>query len=223
MGSYRLISQVQGQAKQIGPRQTRDLGRFQHKRRITIALVLTVLAILLLFIRPAWRNQAIGQYIEILGIGLIALAILGRAWCTLYIGGRKSAEIVRTGPYSMTRNPLYVFSMLGALGVGAQLGSLIIALGFGLLCYVTFSVVVRVEESFLRDKFGMRFQDYCSAVPRFWPRFSRFRDEETLTIKPDRLYRTLMDGLVFFAAYPAARLIEYLQNENLLPVVLTLY
>ncbi|MCY1381536.1 hypothetical protein D9M69_694530 [compost metagenome] len=60
-------------------------------------------------------------------------------------------------------------------------------------------------------------------MPRFFPNFSLFRDEGELRVKPDRLYRTFTDGLVFFVAYLFFEFIEYLQNIGTLPVLLRLY
>ncbi|MND65388.1 methyltransferase family protein [Brucella pituitosa] len=199
-----------------------ELGKYQQRRRLAIAIVIGLLVFALLFV----RSQSTGhmhEYIEAFGISLIVAAILGRMWCTLYIGGRKSAEIVQTGPYSMTRNPLYVFSSIGAIGIGAQTGSIIIALAFGVLCYLAFATVIRTEEKFLKANFGKPYETYCASVPRFFPNFSLFRDEGELRVKPDRLYRTFTDGLVFFVAYPFFEFIEYLQNIGTLPVLLRLY
>lgn len=199
-----------------------ELGTYQQRRRAVIAVIIAFLAISLLFVRSAWEHN-VHEYIEVVGLSFIVLAIVGRMWCTLYIGGRKSAEIVRTGPYSVTRNPLYVFSTLGAIGIGAQTGSLIVALGFGVLCYVAFSIVIRTEEAFLKGTFGAPYVKYCSEVPRFFPRPSLFQDEERLSVKPDRVYRTMLDGLVFFVAYPAFEFVEYLQSIDVLPILLRLY
>lgn len=199
-----------------------ELGKYQQRRRLAIALLIGLLVVALFFV----RSRSIGhlhEYIESFGISLIVAAILGRMWCTLYIGGRKSAEIVQTGPYSMTRNPLYVFSSIGAIGIGAQTGSIIIALAFGVLCYLAFSTVIRTEEKFLKANFGKPYADYCARVPRFFPSFSLFRDDDELRVKPDRLYRTFTDGLVFFVAYPFFEFIEYLQDIGTLPVLLRLY
>jgi len=52
------------------------------------------------------------------GILLAGVGALGRLWCSLYIGGRKTHELVSAGPYGWCRNPLYLFSLIGALGVG---------------------------------------------------------------------------------------------------------
>ena len=199
-----------------------ELGKYQQRRRLAIGAVIMLLLVALLFVGSR-SNGHFHEYIEAFGLSLIVAAIIGRMWCTLYIGGRKSAEIVQSGPYSVTRNPLYVFSSIGAMGIGAQTGSLIIAITFGVLCYLAFSLVIRTEEEFLRQNFGKPYEAYCASVPRFFPRFSLFRDDKELIVRPDRLYRTFTDGLVFFVAYPFFEFVEYLQDIHVLPVLLRLY
>jgi len=199
-----------------------ELGKYQQRRRLAIGAVVVLLVVALLFVGSRSTGH-FHEYIEAFGLSLIVAAIIGRMWCTLYIGGRKSAEIVRSGPYSVTRNPLYVFSTIGAMGIGAQTGSLIVALGFGILCYVAFSIVIRAEEKFLEQNFGEPYRAYCRDVPRFFPKLSLYNDDATVTVKPDRLYRTFTDGLVFFVAYPFFEFIEYLQGIDVLPVLLRLY
>lgn len=199
------------------------LARIQHLRRYWLALAIAGLAATLLFVTTAWTSEFIEELIESIGFALIGIAIIGRLWCTLYIGGRKSGEIVRTGPYSVMRNPLYFFSSIGAVGVGAQSESLIIAFLFGVLCVAGFRIVIAKEEKFLRGKFGAAYADFVANVPRFLPNFRLFRDEAMLSVYPKRIYSTLIDGMVFFSALPAFELIEYLQEIGSLPVLLRLY
>jgi protein-S-isoprenylcysteine O-methyltransferase Ste14 len=52
---------------------------------------------------------------------------LGRTWCSLDISGRKKRELVTVGPYALVRNPLYIFTLLEAFGIGAQSGSMLSA------------------------------------------------------------------------------------------------
>jgi protein-S-isoprenylcysteine O-methyltransferase Ste14 len=198
------------------------LGTYQHWRRIWLAAGIALLVGVLLFISTAWSGGT-GGLIESIGVGLIGAAILGRLWCTLYIGGRKSDTVVQCGPYSIMRNPLYFFSMIGALGVGAQSGSIAVALVLAILCVLAFQIVIRREEAFLAGQFGADYQDYLARVPRFFPNFRLFRDEPSLTVHPKRLYVTFMDGLVFFAALPAFEGVEYLQQTGAIPVLLRLY
>ncbi|SFU17168.1 Phospholipid methyltransferase [Mesorhizobium sp. YR577] len=140
----------------------------------------------------------------------------------LYIGKRKGVELIETGPYSITRNPLYVFSALAALGAGAQSGSIVLAVIFAIGTVAVFYFVALREEAFLKDRFGAPFNAYCLRVPRFWPSFRLYRDEPTVFASTDRLYTTLKDGLIFFLAKPAFDFIEYLQLWGFMPILVRL-
>jgi hypothetical protein len=144
-------------------------------------------------------------------------------WCTLYIGGRKSSEIVRLGPYSMSRNPLYVFSSIGAFGIGMMTGSLTVSLVLAVLCYIAFHFVILAEEGYLEKSFGETYLAYKREVPRFFPKLSLYKEANILSVRSSMLYKTLTDGLVFFVSYPLLELVEYLQNAHILPVLLRLY
>ncbi|WOC15084.1 methyltransferase family protein [Pseudochrobactrum sp. MP213Fo] len=200
----------------------KEMSRYQARRRIAVALIIALLFCALLFVRSAWQ-RGIHEYIEAFGLGFIMMAILGRMWCTLHIGGHKGANIIRTGPYSVSRNPLYVFSTIGAFGIGCMTGSLIIALLLAVVCYITFMFVIMAEEGYLENTFGQAYRDYKLDVPRFFPNFSGYKDVETLTIRPKTLYNTFFDGLVFFIAYPVFEFVEYLQNIGVIPVLLHVY
>ena len=201
-------------------RPTLDLSTVQKIRKAG------VLAALVGLVGVALVTQSIGgldgqwhEYVETTGFLAMILAIMGRAWCSLYIGGRKKAEIVDRGPYSITRNPLYVFSYIGAFGIGAQSGSVTIGLGFVLAAMAVFYLTVRREEAFLEREFGAVYAAYKARTPRFWPRFSLWRDEEQLTIRPALFVTTIRDGLVFLLAIPVFELIDAGQAAHWLRVV----
>ncbi len=200
-----------------------EMSRFQRRRRIVIAIIIALILFALLTIRSAWSNDWIHEYIEDFGIGAIVLAILGRMWCTLYIGGRKSAEIVRLGPYSMSRNPLYVFSTMGAAGIGMLTGSLTVAFALAVLCYLAFHFVILAEEGYLENTFGETYTTYKREVPRFFPNLALYKEADILSVRASMLYKTFFDGLVFFVAYPLLEFVEYLQVTHVLPVLLRLY
>lgn len=186
-----------------------DLAAIQKLRKVAVGVALLGLIVLSVF------SQSIGgvdsrwhEAVESLGLGAIILAIVGRAWCTLYIGGRKKAEIVDRGPYSISRNPLYVFSFVGAFGIGAQSGSVAIAAAFVVAAVLVFHFTVQREESFLLREFGDGYARYVARTPRFWPRFRLWRDADELTIRPSLFLLTIRDGLVFLLAVPLFELID---------------
>ncbi len=201
-----------------------DMGRYQRRRRIALGVLIAVIFVALLFVGSVTTNDDnLHEHIEQIGAILIMAAILGRTWCTLYIGGRKSAEIVRGGPYSITRNPLYVFSAIGAAGIGAMTGSIVVAVAFAIITAVAFHFVIRVEEVYLENAFGEPYRQYMREVPRFFPNPFLFKESEMLSVRPQLLYRTFTDGLVFAAAYPFFEAVEYFQESGVLPILLRLY
>ena len=162
------------------------------------------------------------EALERVGLAMIGFCVVGRGWCSLYIGGRKKAQIVDRGPYSISRNPLYVFSFIGAFGMGAQTGSMTIALLFVLIAVVVFYATVLREEEFLATMFGAPYEAYGARTPRFWPDFSKWRDQETLEIRPTFFLLTLRDGSAMFLAIPLFEAIEHAQDVGWVHSIFTL-
>ena len=113
---------------------------------------------------------------DIQGIGGTILVLLGtglRSWAAGVV--RKRKNLTTTGPYALTRHPLYVGSMFLALGLCIILGDL------KLLCAVlavTFSIYipkVRTEERFLLKKFGNEWKKYTHRTGYFLPKDNSIR------------------------------------------------
>lgn len=189
-----------------------DLQRVQRIRKAVMLLGIVAVVAVAVLTRSKWGEGGFHEGVEAVGLALIAVCIVGRAWCSLYIGGRKKAEIVDRGPYSVSRNPLYVFSFIGAFGVGAQTGSVSLAVLFLVVTVVVFWFTVRREEDWLSEAFGAPYAAYVARTPRFGPDFSKWRDEGMLEIRPRFFVTTLRDGLVFLLAVPVFESVERLQE-----------
>ncbi|MBX9590533.1 MAG: isoprenylcysteine carboxylmethyltransferase family protein [Hyphomonadaceae bacterium] len=200
------------------------LQKIQRRRKLILRAVFGLALLPILVIGSFWWPTAkvISKTIEWTGIVLIFVCIFGRTWCTLYIGGRKKRQLVTLGPYSLCRNPLYTFTVLGVLGIGAQFGSMVVAGTMALATFAVFASVVRREEAFLAGTFGAEFARYAERVPAFLPRFSGWKDVEELSVSPHLIYRTFWDATLFLLAIPASELIETLQRQGTLPVLLRL-
>jgi len=72
--------------------------------------------------RAAGFESAPYELVEQIGLLLIFAAVLGLLWCSLYIGGQ-DRELCVTGP----RNPLYLRSLLGLIGVCLAAENVILA------------------------------------------------------------------------------------------------
>lgn len=204
-------------------RSTIDLAQVQLIRKAALFAAIAGCVAFLVFGDSRWPGGSLAhESIEWAGIALIVLCILGRTWCSLYIAGRKIRTLVIAGPYSVSRNPLYFFSIVGAAGAGAQLGSVVLALIAGLVAWLVFYLVVQKEERVLTFNFGNVYREYLATVPRFIPRWSLWRDVEKLEVRPGMVVRTFVDACVFLLSIPLAEGFEYLHESGLLPVLVSL-
>ena len=204
----------------VGRPSKKALSRFQSLRRLTLAALVLLLFAVLVFGQSLFPPETVlHETVEMVGVLLIFLGIVGRLWSTLYIGGRKAETIVTGGPYSITRNPLYLFSSMAAAGVGAQMGSVTALVGFALLCAGAFHFVILREEKFLKEALGAPYEAYLRSVPRFWPDLALYREGETGSFRPKLLLSTLLDGLVFLVAMPVFEMIDAWQVSGVLPVL----
>lgn len=178
-------------------------------------------AALALFAGPAIGDGA-HEAIEMTGVGLVLACVAGRMWSILYIGARKNDDLVTTGPYSMTRNPLYFFSTVGVAGVGLMLGSFVMAGALALVAWLALGYTAGREAAYLRSLFGAAYDDYARVTPMFWPKPSLYREPPQASFSPRALRRTFLDGLVFLLVFPLVELIELAQAAGYLPVLLTL-
>ena len=191
-------------------------------RKAVLAVCVVGVCALAAITHTAINAEGFHEAWEAFGLGLIIICIVGRSWCSLYIGGRKKAEIVDRGPYSVSRNPLYVFSFIGAFGMGAQTGSVLMSCLFTLIAFLVFYATVRREEDWLRATFGANYEAYMARTPRFWPRFSKWRDQDTLEIKPTLFLTTLRDGLAFLLVIPLFEALEHAQDVGWVHAMFTL-
>ena len=104
-------------------------------------------------------------------IGLFAASSreLGRNW-SVVARTRIDHDLVRTGPYSRVRHPIYLGMLLFLLAMAVALGhwrQLLIALP---LFFVGTAIRTSVEDSLLEQSFGNAFRDYRRSTPALIPR-----------------------------------------------------
>jgi protein-S-isoprenylcysteine O-methyltransferase Ste14 len=163
------------------------------------------------------------QSIRWIGIALMIACIGGRSWSRLYLGWHKTRRVVRVGPYSVCRNPLYDFSILGTIGTAAQTGSITIALLTGSILWLVLYLVTLREEEALAKIHGEEYRKYMLTVPRFLPRLSLWRDVEMVEARPLDAAKTFFESCLILLAIPVFALIQYLQSNGLLPILFRVY
>lgn len=196
------------------------LGRVQRRRKLALVLAGPAAILMLPFTRSISEETLPGEIMEIVGIMLIVFAILGRSWWTFYIGGSKGRQIIALGPYSVSRNPLYVFSLIGIFGVGAQSGSLLLGPMFLAIGLAVFIPVILAEERALLRHLGSAYESYLDRVPRFGPRLSEWRDAEIVPAYPVRVLRTATEGTLLLLALPLCESAEWFQESGYLPALI---
>jgi protein-S-isoprenylcysteine O-methyltransferase Ste14 len=104
---------------------------------------------------------------------LVVPGLLLRAYASGYV--KKNSELTTTGPYAHTRNPLYLGSILIAVGFGAASLNPWLLLSLLLLFLFIYLPVIRSEEEYLRTHFA-DFDSYAAEVPRLIPRLTPRKD-----------------------------------------------
>jgi protein-S-isoprenylcysteine O-methyltransferase Ste14 len=104
----------------------------------------------------------------VVGFALGALSVRNfRLAGTSVVPGEPSAALVTTGPYAITRNPIYVGFVLAYFGLAIMLTSLwVLLLLIPVLIILQRGVVVR-EEAYLERQFGDAYRKYKARVPRW--------------------------------------------------------
>ncbi len=147
---------------------------FRYRSYLPVSIYLVMLFLPRIpFPRPAllWGAGAV----------CVAFGVWLRLWAIRHIGKRartrsdKARFLMETGPFAMTRNPIYIANM--ATGCG-------FCFAFELVWYVPvylfliggfYSLVVRYEEDFLVKKFGAAYTGYALLVPRWLPDIKHHR------------------------------------------------
>ncbi|MDR3353625.1 MAG: isoprenylcysteine carboxylmethyltransferase family protein [Synergistaceae bacterium] len=157
------------------------------------------------------------------GCILVGLGIVGRLWCAQYIAGHKTESLVTEGPYSVCRNPLYFFSLLGGIGVGLCTESLTLTLVILMAFAVIYPITILNEERDLLKLHGKSYVRYMSAVPRFLPKWSLFREPAEYLVDTRIFRREMIDALCFALIIGLFEMIEGLANGGIIRTFFALY
>lgn len=197
-----------------------------EKYRILISRIVVVFVLFFIVTTKShWEtnNEMFNFILLFIGIVLVGIASLGRMWCSLYIAGYKDQQLITKGPYSMCRNPLYFFSMVGVLGIGFCTETLIFPALFIILfsCYYPF--VIKSEEKRLRSLFGAGFEKYTRNVPAFFPDISIFEEPETYKVNPGVYRIHIFSALWFVWSVGILEVIDGFRKTGLIDALWTLY
>ena len=136
---------------------------------------------------------------SIYGIPLILIGELIRINAVSYAGGITrtmnvgAPSLCTSGPYSRTRNPLYLGNMIIYLGIVLVAGGkYVFILGAVVFLYFTFQymMIISLEEETLKKLFGDEYIFYMENVPRLFPKVTPWAGGLNVH-KPSDLYKTI--------------------------------
>lgn len=145
----------------------------------------TPVLLALIAVPMLWRSR--GPASPLWLFGGLALCLAGqslRAWVLGQVPDGTSGQgeklmatsLNTTGPYAVTRNPLYLGNLGITLGLCLIAHDVRLLVLVALLFAVQYRAIIAAEERFLRGQFGAQYDAYRARVPRFWPRrFARVK------------------------------------------------
>jgi len=115
-----------------------------------------------------WARVA-GAVVLIAGVAIIASALNWfrrthqdpKPW-------KPTPELIIQGPYTFTRNPIYLGMLCIQIGLGGAVGIFWISLLAPAALLTVHFIAVRPEEKYLREKFGASYDDYRARVRRYF-------------------------------------------------------
>jgi protein-S-isoprenylcysteine O-methyltransferase Ste14 len=113
------------------------------------------------------------------GVLLTAAGVAIAVWARFHLGANWSGvvtlkeghELIRTGPYTRIRHPIYTGILLALLGTAVAMGEVRGLLAVA-ITWLSFYLKARREEAFLAQEFGPRFAEHQLHTGMFLPRLS---------------------------------------------------
>lgn len=112
--------------------------------------------------------RLVGLVPFLLGLGFDLSAMLAfRRARTNILPHRAAERLVTTGPYAISRNPIYVGNTFIVLGIAILLSSLWMAAAAILAAVLTRHLAILREEEHMSARFGAAWDAYARKVPRW--------------------------------------------------------
>jgi len=110
------------------------------------------------------------------GALVTAAGILFTVWARIHLGGNWSGivtikhdhELISNGPYAIVRHPIYTGLLVAFIGSAMAIGEWrgVFAV---LIAWWTLWRKLRLEERWMAERFGERYEAYCRRVPALVP------------------------------------------------------
>lgn len=197
-----------------------------ERMRLPVSRAFSVLLIgLILLTGSRWEAKLAGvdALLFASGISLVAVGSIGRLWCSLYIAGYKTYTLIELGPYSVSRHPLYFFSLIGAIGVGFATETITIPVILAIAFPLAYWPVMQSEEKKLLKLHPEAYSSYMSRVPKMFPKWSLLSEPDEYLVNPRLFKKHIFSALWFIWLTGIMEIIEALREISVLPVMFQLF
>lgn len=141
-----------------------------------IYIAVAALAIVLHWLLPLpWLADPLREFLFAVGwlvvagaiaIDISAMRIMHRAKTTI-MPNKGSSHLVTNGPFSFSRNPIYLANTMLMIGAGLIAGIVWLILLAPFAAFATTKLAIEREEQHLQARFGKRYRDYSKKVRRW--------------------------------------------------------
>jgi protein-S-isoprenylcysteine O-methyltransferase Ste14 len=118
-----------------------------------------------------WTTTVLQYLGALLGIGAIGIDLIAvqtfRDHQTTILPHRGASNLITSGPFAWSRNPIYVGNTLLVLAAGLFFGKLWLVLLAPVAGMITQKLAIEREEKHLAEKFGAAWREYAAKVRRW--------------------------------------------------------
>lgn len=164
--------------------------------KLRLASVYVLIALLAWFSRPTPLSVTVGFI-------FVALGEAVRFWAAGHL--RKTVELITSGPYRYSRNPLYLGRLLIFTGLCLMAwlpreqfhaNLLVLVAGWGVFFLYYFRRKERVEPARLRQVHGESYERYFRAVPALFPTLTPYPEGASIGWSSERMLRNREQWMV---------------------------
>lgn len=157
--------------------------------RLRVTAGFVMVAAFAIFSQPTAHSLEIGLPASLPGLAL-------RAWAAGHLA--KNQRLATSGPYAFTRNPLYLGTLMTALGLAAAGHSGGLGVLFGVLFLAVYLPAIELEEQHLTTILA-DYRTYAARVPLLLPRWPEGLGPDGFSFtlyKKNREYQALLGWLI---------------------------
>ena len=127
------------------------------------------------FLPLGWEPEQVSLFMRGTGLFILLLAVLLDIWTLLtfrkhganVMPNKAASQLLMTGPFAHSRNPIYLANVMIIAGFGFALGSRWFLIGAIVLYFLLSELAIKREEKHLEANFPQAWADYKKLVRRW--------------------------------------------------------